>query len=128
MEMHTAVAMDEQAQDCLRWSAREVAGWIRRRGFPQYEECFTENCINGRKLIHVNCSNLPQIGVTDFEHMKTISLLIRDLLGITEPPWSRSISLHHRDNMGLFLEQKSQTGVSYDPLTYNQFIKQQGLI
>ncbi|XP_053545231.1 sterile alpha motif domain-containing protein 15 [Bombina bombina] len=124
--MHTVV-MEPQALDCLRWSCRDVGLWIRRRGFPQYEECFTENCINGRKLIHINCSTLPQMGVTDFEHMKIISQLIRDLLDISEPQWSRSISLPHRDNMGLFLEQKSRTGAVCDSLTYNQFIKHQRL-
>ncbi|KAJ0061250.1 hypothetical protein NL108_013916, partial [Boleophthalmus pectinirostris] len=33
-------------------------------------KCFTENFISGRKLIHVNCSNLPKLGITDFNHMK----------------------------------------------------------
>ncbi|XP_075782914.1 sterile alpha motif domain-containing protein 15 isoform X3 [Pelodiscus sinensis] len=55
---------------CLAWSALEVAEWVRQLGFPQYEECFTTNGITGRKLIHVNCSNLPQMGITDFDHMK----------------------------------------------------------
>ena len=35
-----------------------------------WQECFTTNFISGRKLIHVNCSNLPQMGITDFEDMK----------------------------------------------------------
>ncbi|XP_062824429.1 sterile alpha motif domain-containing protein 15 isoform X3 [Anolis carolinensis] len=54
----------------LAWSPEEVAAWIADKGFPQYKECFTENFISGRKLIYVNCSNLPQIGITDFEDMK----------------------------------------------------------
>ncbi|XP_053881289.1 sterile alpha motif domain-containing protein 15 isoform X1 [Malaclemys terrapin pileata] len=57
---------------CLAWSPLEVAEWVRQLGFPQYEECFTTNCITGRKLIHVNCSNLPQMGITDFDHMKDL--------------------------------------------------------
>ncbi|XP_075700616.1 sterile alpha motif domain-containing protein 15 [Rhinoderma darwinii] len=121
------VDMEPQVPRCSRWSCRDVGGWIRRRGFPHYEACFTENGINGQKLIHVTCSTLPQIGVTDFEDMKAIAQLVRDLLGVTEPPWSRSISLPCRDNMGLFLEQKSQTGDHHDLLTYNQFIMEQGL-
>lgn len=119
--------MEQQVPSCLRWSCRDVGGWIRRKGFPQYEVCFTENKINGQKLIHVTCATLPHIGVTDFEDMKAIAQLVRDLLGVTEPPWSRSISLPRRDNMGLFLEQKSQNGANHDLLTYNQFIKEQGL-
>ncbi|XP_052041287.1 sterile alpha motif domain-containing protein 15 isoform X2 [Apodemus sylvaticus] len=54
----------------LTWSPERVAEWISDLGFPQYKECFTENFISGRKLIHVNCSNLPQMGITDFEDMK----------------------------------------------------------
>ncbi|XP_030308416.1 sterile alpha motif domain-containing protein 15 isoform X1 [Calypte anna] len=54
----------------LAWSAEEVAEWVAQLGFPQYEECFRANGITGRRLIHVNCSNLPAIGVTDFDHMK----------------------------------------------------------
>ncbi|XP_054828166.1 sterile alpha motif domain-containing protein 15 [Eublepharis macularius] len=107
----------------LSWTPAEVADWIELLGFPEYKECFTENFISGRKLIHVNCSNLPQIGITDFEHMKTISHHVRQLLEIEEPLFSRSIALPHRDNMGLFLEQKSRTGKRSDALTYSQFIQ-----
>lgn len=35
-----------------------------------YKACFTDNLINGRKLIHVNCSNMPRLGITDFKDMK----------------------------------------------------------
>lgn len=107
----------------LTWTPTEVADWIESLGFPQYKECFTENFISGRKLIHVNCSNLPQIGITDFEHMKEISRHVRQLLEIKEPLFSRSIALPYRDNMGLFLEQKSRTGKRSDALTYSKFIQ-----
>ncbi|KAJ6661237.1 hypothetical protein lerEdw1_015374 [Lerista edwardsae] len=91
------------------------------------QECFTENFISGRKLIFVTCSNLPQMGITDFEHMKEIARLVRELLQIEEPLFARSIALPHRDNLGLFLEQKSRTGVRSDALTYPQFIQKAGL-
>ncbi|XP_015273856.1 PREDICTED: sterile alpha motif domain-containing protein 15 [Gekko japonicus] len=107
----------------LTWTPAEVADWIESLGFPQYKECFTENFISGRKLIHVNCSNLPQIGITDFEHMKEISRHVRLLLDTKEPLFSRSIALPYRDNMGLFLEQKSRTGKRSDALTYPKFIQ-----
>lgn len=84
--------------------------------------CFTENFITGRKLIYVDCTNLPKLGITDFEHMKVISAHVRELLGITETPWSRSIADPPRDAMGLFLEQKSRTGDRVNGLTYQQFL------
>ncbi|XP_075387914.1 sterile alpha motif domain-containing protein 15 [Tenrec ecaudatus] len=107
----------------LKWSPQDVADWISKLGFPHYEECFTTNFISGRKLIYVNCANLPQMGITKFEDMKIISRHTRELLGIEEPLFKRSITLPRRDNMGLFLEQKSHTGVKSNSLTLSTFVQ-----
>ncbi|NXI39931.1 SAM15 protein, partial [Galbula dea] len=56
-----------------------------------------------------------------------ISRHVRELLGIEEPLSNRSIALPHRDNMGLFLEQKSRSGKRADALTFSQFIQEAGL-
>ncbi|NWW82140.1 SAM15 protein, partial [Climacteris rufus] len=56
-----------------------------------------------------------------------ISRHVRELLGIEEPLFSRSITLPYRDNMGLFLERKSRTGKKADALTFSQFIQNAGL-
>ncbi|NWU66486.1 SAM15 protein, partial [Pterocles burchelli] len=56
-----------------------------------------------------------------------ISQHVRELLGIEEPLFNRSIALAYRDNMGLFLERKSQSGKKADALTYSQFIQEAGL-
>ncbi|NXX17313.1 SAM15 protein, partial [Podargus strigoides] len=56
-----------------------------------------------------------------------ISQHVRELLGIEEPLFSRSIALPYRDNMGLFLERKSQSGKKADALTFSQFIQEAGL-
>ncbi|KAM9714680.1 sterile alpha motif domain-containing protein 15 [Dama dama] len=111
----------------LQWSPEKVAKWICQLGFPQYKECFTTNFISGRKLIHVNCSNLPQMGITDFEDMKVISQHTRKLLGIEEPLFTRSIRLPYRDNIGLFLERKGHSGVKSDSLTLSEFVREAGL-
>ncbi|XP_029808650.1 sterile alpha motif domain-containing protein 15 isoform X1 [Suricata suricatta] len=111
----------------LKWSPEKVAEWISKLGFPQYKECFTTNFISGRKLIHVNCSNLPQMGITDFEDMKVISRHTRELLGTEEPLFRRTIALPYRDNIGLFLEQKGHTGVKSDSLTLSEFVQAAGL-
>ncbi|XP_054618491.1 sterile alpha motif domain-containing protein 15-like [Dunckerocampus dactyliophorus] len=57
-----------------------------------------------------------------FPQYKAISARVRELLGITEALWSRSIADPPRDNMGLFLEMKSRTGVKSDQLTYQQLL------
>uniref|UniRef100_A0A3Q1GQ12 Uncharacterized protein n=1 Tax=Acanthochromis polyacanthus TaxID=80966 RepID=A0A3Q1GQ12_9TELE len=51
-----------------------------------------------------------------------ISAAVRELLGITETLWSRSIADPPRDSVGLYLELKSRTGVQADRLTYQQFL------
>ncbi|NXO34784.1 SAM15 protein, partial [Locustella ochotensis] len=56
-----------------------------------------------------------------------ISRQVRELLGIEEPLFSRSIALPYRDNMGLFLERKAPTGEKADALTFSQFIQEGGL-
>ncbi len=92
---------------CLQWSPEDVAEWIEYLGFSQYkvnfvfacvwgqavkastwvqkfnwfivfkQRCFTDNLINGRKLITVHASSLPRVGITDFEHIKVgLNILI----------------------------------------------------
>ncbi|KFV93896.1 Sterile alpha motif domain-containing protein 15, partial [Eurypyga helias] len=56
-----------------------------------------------------------------------ISQHVRELLGTEEPLFNRSIALPYRDNMGLFLERKSQSGKKADALTFAQFIREAGL-
>ncbi|XP_035797597.2 sterile alpha motif domain-containing protein 15-like [Amphiprion ocellaris] len=106
----------------LLWDCHEVARWIESLGFPQYKACFTENFITGRKLIYVNCIYLPRLGITDFKDMQVISAAVRELLGITETLWSRSVADPPRDSVGLYLELKSRTGERADGLTYQQFL------
>ncbi|XP_055088166.1 sterile alpha motif domain-containing protein 15-like [Periophthalmus magnuspinnatus] len=105
----------------LEWSCQDVAKWIESLGFSQYKECFTENFISGRKLILVNCSNLPKFGITDFNHMKVICARVRELLGITETPWTRSVADPPRDVRAMYLEHKRPTGARADGLTYREF-------
>lgn len=38
--------------------------------FDCLQACFKDNLINGRKLITVDASSLPRMGITDFEHIK----------------------------------------------------------
>ncbi|XP_023285800.1 sterile alpha motif domain-containing protein 15 [Seriola lalandi dorsalis] len=108
--------------DFLQWTCHDVARWIESLGFPQYKACFTDNLITGRRLIYVNCIYLPRLGVTDFKDMQVISAHVRELLGIRETLWSRSIADPLRDSMGLFLEKKSRTGEQADSFIYEEFL------
>lgn len=52
---------------------------------------------------------------------QVIAKKVREALGIEEPYWNRSISLLHRESLGLFLEKKSNTGVEADLLTFQDY-------
>ncbi|XP_029194333.2 sterile alpha motif domain-containing protein 15-like isoform X1 [Acropora muricata] len=109
---------------CLSWSIEDVADWVEFLGFKQYRACFKDNLVNGRKLINVDASSLPRMGVNDFDHIKVIAKKVRELLGIEEPYWNRSISLLHREPLGLFLEKKGKTGTEADLLTFEDYKRQ----
>uniref|UniRef100_A0A3P8UQY5 Sterile alpha motif domain containing 15 n=1 Tax=Cynoglossus semilaevis TaxID=244447 RepID=A0A3P8UQY5_CYNSE len=109
--------------EVLHWTCNDVAAWIESVGFPHYKACFTDNMITGRKLIYVNCTYLPRLGVTNFKDMQVISACVRELLGIRETSLSRSIADPPRDSMSLFLEEKSRTGEQVDSLTFQAFMK-----
>ncbi|MBN3283283.1 SAM15 protein, partial [Polyodon spathula] len=91
------------------------------------QACFTENYISGRKLILVNCSTLPTLGVTHFKDMNAISGHICDLLEVKDPHWIQSIALPPVEPRRLFLEEKSRTGSTADSFTYIQYLKERGL-
>ncbi|XP_075263186.1 sterile alpha motif domain-containing protein 15-like [Convolutriloba macropyga] len=110
----------------LNWSIEEVQEWVAQIGYPQYKDCFSDNFIDGRKLILMDCSHLPRIGITDFQHMKTIAAEVRELLGVELIPWDRSIADPPRDQMGLFLERKRPTGPYADSLAFTDFVMGKG--
>lgn len=108
----------------LQWSHEDVGDWIERLGFPIYRDCFVSNYITGRRLIIMDASALPKIGIYDFEHIKMITQKIRELLTVELTPWNRSISLPPKEITAMFLERKCPTGKRADGLTYDEFADQ----
>lgn len=49
-----------------------------------------------------------------------ITSKIRELLGINEPEWNRSITLPPRDTVEHFIERKSHTGKESEALTFDE--------
>ncbi|KAK7101339.1 sterile alpha motif domain-containing protein 15-like [Littorina saxatilis] len=115
---------DERIPNAMYWTVDQVAEWIEELGFPHYKSCFTTNMIDGRKLIRIEASAFPRVGITDFEHIKIIAKSIRDLLTVEEPDWTRSISVPPRSNLGMYLELKSARGKQIDTTTLVQFEQQ----
>ncbi|XP_050400627.1 sterile alpha motif domain-containing protein 15 [Patella vulgata] len=113
---------DERVPPALYWTGEQVSAWIEELGFPQYKPCFTTNCIDGRRLITLQASRLPEIGITDFKHIMTISNSVRELLELEEPFWNRSISLPPRNEIGMYLEKKSVRGKIIDNMSFQKFL------
>ncbi|XP_047244263.1 sterile alpha motif domain-containing protein 15-like isoform X2 [Girardinichthys multiradiatus] len=57
-----------------------------------------------------------------FPQYKVICARVRELLGITETLWSRSIADPRQDPVALFLEKKSRTGEHAEALTFQRFL------
>ena len=46
---------------------KAVGEWIKNLGFPQYQPCFVDNQIDGRKFILINASKLPDVNKSFLE-------------------------------------------------------------
>lgn len=106
----------------IHWSTDDVAKWIKDIGFPQYEQCFRDNFINGRKLINIDGSTLPKLGIQDYAHIKKISADIKEnILEIESDHWDRSITLEEREEKALFYEYKSKSGRTSNVMSFEEF-------
>ncbi|XP_060062823.1 sterile alpha motif domain-containing protein 15-like [Ylistrum balloti] len=106
--------------ECVYWNEHQVANWVEEQGFPQYKESFLSNFVTGRMLIAIDTSALPSMGVNDFDDMKRLTKLIRDLIGIPK--------LHHKPEVAMrnpkvaYLELKRRTGNKMNNTTYKSFL------
>ena len=55
------------------WDEHEVGEWIEAIGFGEYRPHFEGCLVTGRKLVKLDASHLPQLGVSDFAHVKVIA-------------------------------------------------------
>merc|ERR1712159_98077 len=113
------LVMDEPG--VVHWSQDDVCKWVIDLGFPQYEQCFRSNFVDGRKLILIDGSTLPNLGIQDFEHIKIISSDIKSILQIPKDQWDRSISLEEAEPLALYYLEKSKTGRYSNMLTLDKF-------
>lgn len=111
---------DERLQTIFSMTTEDVAEWIKKMGFPFYQDCFRRNFINGRKLILADASSLCKFGITDYNHIKFIAKEIRTLLKIDDPSWEAPKGIKVA-----YLELKSRSGKDVDNLTLKQFIQSQ---
>ncbi|KAG1941766.1 sterile alpha motif domain-containing protein [Pimephales promelas] len=75
------------------------------------------------EFLHWSCQDVALwIESIGFPQYKTISAKVAELLGVSEPRWSRSIADPPHDDLTGFLKMKSRTGQRTDSLTHQQFL------
>ena len=128
---------DPIVPSAYHWGSDQVDQWITSLGFPQYRDTFSANFITGKKLVLLDASKLsqvseviftrsiitgPKIGVTDFNHIKTIAANIRILLNIREVHSARCISKPRSELNHEYLIRKSQSGHLADRYTMERIV------
>ncbi|KAF7260417.1 hypothetical protein EG68_02437 [Paragonimus skrjabini miyazakii] len=118
----TEICANTNIPEASLWTIKEVGEWIENIGYPQYRNCFVENYIDGKKLISVNASTLPMMGITKFDHTQIIAKRIRELLSLEEPNNKRTIRLPPRDFLGMYLESKTNTGSDLAKVSFPRLV------
>lgn len=112
----------------LKWTADEVLLWIKALGFPQYQNTFEANLIDGQKLILVNASALVKMNIKDFDHVKKITKEIRNLFKIELENLGRSVSLPSQNPETLFKFFKVSSGPFHELCQRTEFFQKMNLI
>ncbi|XP_045181590.2 sterile alpha motif domain-containing protein 15-like [Mercenaria mercenaria] len=105
----------------IYWTEEELADWICEIGYPQYRVCFEKNFLSGRHLVYLDASKLPDIGITDFEHIKDIAGKIRGLIGLDHV--IKNLSIAKSNPMIAYMDMKRKSGDVAMNIPYNEFLK-----
>lgn len=59
-----------EVPECLYWSCDQVCEYFEHRlNMPEYKQTLQTNRIDGRRLIYLDSSHLPKLGIQDFKHI-----------------------------------------------------------
>uniref|UniRef100_A0A158P7Y3 SAM domain-containing protein n=1 Tax=Angiostrongylus cantonensis TaxID=6313 RepID=A0A158P7Y3_ANGCA len=61
------------------WSIKEVSAWLNSLGLPQYSSQFEANDIRGHELIHLEWTDMKDLGVHKVGHAKRLQCAIAEL-------------------------------------------------
>ncbi|XP_024936145.1 sterile alpha motif domain-containing protein 15-like [Cephus cinctus] len=114
--------------DPWEWDVEDVVSWIINIGLPQYEKSFRKNFITGRRLIWIDSSSCPKIGIQDFHDIQLITAAIRKIFGIELEKFRRSISLPPRYPFTHFLLFNSRSGAIREAITCTQLFYKMGIL
>ncbi len=87
--------------ECMYWSVEQVCEFFEHRlKLPEYKQTLQSNKIDGRRLVYLDASHLPSIGIQDFKHILLVTDHVRKLLKIKKPYWNTSVSDMPRQTLG----------------------------
>lgn len=112
----------------FKWTSNDVLEWIEALGFPEYQNTFKVNFINGRNLLRINAPALVKMNIKDFNHIKTITRAIREMYKIELEKFHRSISLPPKNPETLYKFHKIPTGPIYELCSRTELFKQMKLM
>ncbi|XP_075154237.1 uncharacterized protein LOC142227678 [Haematobia irritans] len=96
------------------WNIEDICKWLRAYGYPQYENTFRENLINGRTLLLLDASSLTAMNIKIFDHIKHLTYGIRSLFYFEMTKFGRSISLYPEFHNELYKLYRTRNGGNYD--------------
>ncbi|XP_033227536.1 sterile alpha motif domain-containing protein 15 [Belonocnema kinseyi] len=115
--------------ECWNWDVDQVVKWlVVDVELSQYKDCFARNFINGRRLLLLDSSVCPKVGIRDFSHIKKITSSIRKLFNVDKESFKRSISLPERFPLTHYLLHRIPTGPKRENTNRTQLFRKMGLI
>uniref|UniRef100_A0A1A9WXY1 SAM domain-containing protein n=1 Tax=Glossina brevipalpis TaxID=37001 RepID=A0A1A9WXY1_9MUSC len=110
------------------WNIEDICRWVRRRGYPQYQNTFRENLINGRTLLLLDASALAAMNIRDFKHAHDIAYGIRQLFYYEITKFGRSITLAPEFHLELYKLFRIKTGAKYEKIRRTDLWRRMQLI
>uniref|UniRef100_A0A1A9Z5W8 SAM domain-containing protein n=1 Tax=Glossina pallidipes TaxID=7398 RepID=A0A1A9Z5W8_GLOPL len=98
------------------WTIEDICRWLRRRGYPHYQNTFRENLINGRTFLLLDTSALAAMNIKYFDHARDIAYGIRTLFYYEMTKFGRSITLAPDFHLELYKLFRIKTGAKYEKI------------
>uniref|UniRef100_A0A034WTI6 Sterile alpha motif domain-containing protein 15 n=1 Tax=Bactrocera dorsalis TaxID=27457 RepID=A0A034WTI6_BACDO len=96
------------------WTIEDVCRWIRKYGYPHYQNTFRVNLVSGRKLLLIDANALAAMNIKNFNDIKHIAYGIRQLFHFEMTKFMRSIALPSQYYYELYKLFRKKTGRTYD--------------
>ncbi|SPP86093.1 uncharacterized protein LOC117587724 [Drosophila guanche] len=119
-----AAVVDAQGRtEVFKWSILDVADWLRDFGYPEYEQTFKENHIDGHKLLSLDAISLVALNIRNFEHIRHLGRGIRALY--RKELQTATETKQHSEVYKTF---KARTGRSYEGLRETELLGRMHMI